>query len=143
MWFDGGHYLTSTCHVANVCEGMILAAEYGQGGEIYFLTDGQPVEFRSFITQLLQTQGLDAGNRSIPRWLAQRVAFASEWAWQTFHLKGVPPLTRATVRVVGEEVTVNDAKARRELGYTSALSRAEGLAAMQSSPSSTISPTHV
>ena len=143
MWFDGGHYLTSTCHVSNVCEGMMLAAECGRGGEIYFLTDGQPVEFRRFITQLLQTQDLNAGNKSIPRWLAQLVASVSEWAWQTFHLKGVPPLTRATVRVIGEEVTVNDTKARRELGYTSAISRAEELAAMQSSSSSTTSPMHV
>ncbi len=142
MWINGGHYLTSTCNVANVCEGMMLAAEHGRGGEIYFLSDGQPVEFRSFITQLLQTQGLDAGTRSIPRWLARFVAATSEWAWQTFHLKGAPPLTRATVRVIGEEVTVNDAKARGELGYTGAVSRTEGLAAMQIPSSASISPTH-
>ncbi len=130
MWIDGGHYLSSTCHVANVCEGMMLAAERGRGGEIYFLTDGQPVEFRSFITALLQTQGLDAGNRSIPRWVAQLIASISEWAWSTFHLRGAPPLTRATVRVIGEEVTVSDAKARRELGYKNVIAREEGLREM-------------
>jgi len=36
MWINGGYYLTSICHVANVCEGMMLAAERGQGGEIAF-----------------------------------------------------------------------------------------------------------
>src|SRR5262249_46121152 len=35
MWIAGGRYRTSTCHVANVVEGMLLAAERGGGGEIY------------------------------------------------------------------------------------------------------------
>src|SRR5690349_21613709 len=26
-WFNGGTYRTSTCHVRNVCEGMVCAAE--------------------------------------------------------------------------------------------------------------------
>jgi nucleoside-diphosphate-sugar epimerase len=52
-WFSGGRYLTSTCHVANCVEGMLLAAEKGRGGEAYFLTDGEPVVFRDFITELL------------------------------------------------------------------------------------------
>jgi hypothetical protein len=40
------------------------------------------------------------------------------------------PLTRFRVRIIGEEVTINDAKARRELGYVGRVARAEGLAAM-------------
>jgi len=41
-WFGGGHHLISTCHVRNVIEGTLLALEKGPGGEIYFLTDGDP-----------------------------------------------------------------------------------------------------
>ena len=129
-WIAGGRYLTSTCHVANVCEGMVLGAQQGRGGEIYFLTDGQPVEFRSFVTAMLRTQGLDPGNRSVPRWLAKAVAPGSEAVWRALNLKGQPPITRSTVRLIGEEVTVDDAKARRELGYKGAVSREAGLAAM-------------
>jgi len=33
-WIDGGNYLTSTCHVANACEGIALAAEHGRAGEV-------------------------------------------------------------------------------------------------------------
>lgn len=129
-WIDGGRYLTSTCHVANVCEGLLLAAERGRGGEVYFLTDGAATEWRGFITALLRTQGLEPGDRSLPRSLARAIAWSGELAWRTFRLKGAPPLTRTTVRLIGEEVTVNDAKARRELGYASAMSRESGLAAM-------------
>jgi nucleoside-diphosphate-sugar epimerase len=54
-WIAGGHYLTSTTHIANVCEGVALALNKGRGGEVYFVTDGAPVSFRSFITSLLGT----------------------------------------------------------------------------------------
>ncbi len=129
-WIDGGRYLTSTCHVANACEGMLLAAERGCGGETYFLTDGPPIEFRCFIAMLLQTQGLQPGEQSIPSWLARAVAWSGEWAWRILRLKGEPPLTRENVVLIGEEVTVNDARARCELGYIGKVSREEGLAGM-------------
>lgn len=129
-WIAGGRYLTSTCHVANVCEGLLLAAERGRGGEIYFLTDGAPIEFRAFITSLVATAGLDPGNRSIPRWLARLLATGTEALWRTLSLPSAPPINRMVVRLMGEEVTVNDAKARRELGYTASVSRQAGLAEM-------------
>jgi nucleoside-diphosphate-sugar epimerase len=31
------------------CTGIALAMEHGRGGEVYFLTDGPPVEFREFL----------------------------------------------------------------------------------------------
>lgn len=127
-WIAGGRYPTSTCHVENACEGLLLAAEKGRGGEIYFLTDGPPVEFRAFLTDLLATQGVVPGGGSLPRGLAVAIARAGEAAWTAFRLPGAPPLTMSLVRVVGEEVTVSDAKARRELGYVGRTTREAGLA---------------
>jgi nucleoside-diphosphate-sugar epimerase len=130
VWFGGGHVLTSTCHVTNVCEGLLLAVERGRGGEIYFVTDGEPIEFRAFLSALLGTQGVTPGARSIPVWLARAAAGGAESAWRLLRLRRELPLTRFRVRIIGEEVTVNDAKARRELGYIGRVTRAEGLAAM-------------
>jgi nucleoside-diphosphate-sugar epimerase len=130
IWIGGGRYLTGTCHVLNACEGVILAAERGRGGEVYFITDGLPIEYRAFVTALLRTQGLEPDDRSVPHWLALAVAWGSEWAWRTFKLRGSPPLTPAILRMVGEECTVNDAKARRELSYTASVTREMGLTAM-------------
>ncbi len=130
-WIAGGHYLTSSTHVLNACEGLCLAAEKGRGGEIYFVTDGAPVEFRGFVTALLDTQGLNPGTREIPRPVARAVAAVGELVWRTFHLAGTPPLTRSLVRVIGEEVTINDAKARHALGYRGHISREAGLQAMR------------
>lgn len=127
-WVNGGKYLTSTCHVTNVCEGMFLASEKGKGGEIYFLTDGKPVEVKEFFTALLKTQGLEPPNKSIPKIVAQIVASAIEIIWRTFKVKGDPPVTKTAIKLMGEEVTVNDAKARKDLGYKGLVSVEEGLA---------------
>jgi nucleoside-diphosphate-sugar epimerase len=127
VWFSGGRYLTSTCHVRNVCEGILCAAAAGRPGEIYFLTDGEPVEFRAFVTDLLRTQGIEPTERSLPFGVAYAAAGALEAAWRWLPLRGHPPITRAALRLIGEEVTVVDAKARREIGYVSHVSRAQGL----------------
>ncbi len=130
-WIGGGRYLTSTCHVRNVCEGALKAAERGQAGEIYFLTDGPPVEFRAFISDLLATAGIEPPVKTIPRFLARAGAATMEGVWRLFGLRGAPPVTRTAVRLIGEQVTVNDAKARRELGYHGSVTREEGLAEMR------------
>ncbi|HEY6173145.1 MAG TPA: NAD-dependent epimerase/dehydratase family protein [Kofleriaceae bacterium] len=123
-WLGGGRYLTSTCHVDNVVEGTLLAAERGAPGAIYFLTDGPPVEFRDFMTRLLATQGVDASRvRDVPVWLARIVAAATSWMKH-------PPVTRTALALVGHEVTVDDSKARRELGYRATTTIEAGLAQM-------------
>jgi nucleoside-diphosphate-sugar epimerase len=129
-WIGGGRYLTSTCHVRNVVEGLLLAAERGRPGEIYFLTDGAPVEFRAFISAQARAHGVEPGGRSVPRGLLYAVAAVSEFAWTTLPLKGAPFITRTAILLAGEEVTVNDAKARRELGYVGRVTREQGLAEM-------------
>jgi len=122
-WIGGGHFQTSTCHVDNVVEGALLAAERGTGGGIYFLTDGEPVDFRDFVTKLIATRGVDAGTKTVPRWVARALAATTAW------MKN-PPVSKLAVAIVGGEVTVDDRKARRDLGYSSAMSRERGLAEM-------------
>jgi len=126
-WIGGGHHLTSTCHVKNVIAGMLLAAEKSPGGQIYFLTDGEPVEVRGFLTQLLRTAGVTPGNGSLPRWVARVGAYLAELTWRLFRIAGEPPVTRSAVRLIGEEVTVSDEKARRELGYIPVITLEAGL----------------
>lgn len=130
-WVGGGNYMTSTCHVANCVEGMLLAAEKGRGGEAYFLTDGAPINFREFITAMLKTQGVDPGNKKIPFGLALGLATVSEALWNFFRLPGNPLITRQEVLLAGQEVTVSDAKARRELGYEGRMTREAGLREME------------
>ena len=41
----------------------MLGAEKGRPGGVYFVTDGEPVVFRDFITELLGTQGVEVPDR--------------------------------------------------------------------------------
>ncbi len=56
-WVGGGRNVTDTAHVDNVVEGLLLAAEKGRPGEAYFVTDGEPVVFREFVTAMLRDPG--------------------------------------------------------------------------------------
>lgn len=129
-WIGGGRYPTSTCHVANVCEGVILAAERGQAGAAYFLTDGAPVETRAFVSALLRSAGVEPPDKTVPLWAARAGAWAAEAWWRLWRKQGAPPVTRSAVQLFGREVTVSDARARRELGYVAKKTVTEGLAEM-------------
>ncbi|MET0390706.1 MAG: NAD-dependent epimerase/dehydratase family protein [Polyangiales bacterium] len=127
-WVGGGHALTSTCHVKNVCAGLLAAAERGKPGEAYFVTDGPPVSYREFIGGQLQALGRDVAHaRVLPLSAARVGARALEAYWTWANRPGEPLLTRTAVELIGSQVTVRDDKARRELGYRPVITREQGL----------------
>ena len=126
-WVGGGRHLTSTTHVANAVHGLLLAADRGRPGEIYFVTDGPPIEFREMLTRLLATAGVAPPDRSISPPAARVAAAVLEGIWAGFGLRRTPPATRTAVAVLSQECTVSDAKARRELGYEPVVDRDRGL----------------
>jgi nucleoside-diphosphate-sugar epimerase len=73
-WIGGGGHLTSTTHVDNCVEGLVLAADKGTPGAAYFVTDGEPVEFRAFTTALLAARGVTPPDGSVPGPVARAAA---------------------------------------------------------------------
>jgi nucleoside-diphosphate-sugar epimerase len=130
-WVGGGRNVTATTHVDNVVEGLLLAAERGRPGEAYFVTDGEPVVFRDFVTEMLRTQGVEPPGRSIPAWTAAPVAGLAEAAWKLLPLPGAPPMTRFRAWLLTQECTIETGKARAELGYEPIVSRERGLAGLR------------
>lgn len=130
-WIGSGEHTTSTCHVDNLVRALWLAAVHPAANGTYFVTDGEPIVFREFLTEMMATQNVALPSKSVPRWLAAIVARSSEWAWRTFDREGKPPVTRMVVTLLGGEVTVNDSKIRRELGYSATRTRAEGMQALR------------
>jgi nucleoside-diphosphate-sugar epimerase len=127
-WVGGGRNVTDTTHVDNVVEGLLLAAERGNPGEAYFVTDGEPVVFREFVTALLQTQGVEPPGRSLPAWTAAPLARVAETAWKVLPLRGEPPMTTFRSWLLTQECTIDISKARTELGYAPVVTREQGLA---------------
>ena len=117
-WVGGGRQLTSTTHIDNTVEGLLLAAERGRGGRAYFVTDGAPVVFREFVGELIATQGVTPPTGSVPAPVARAVAAVGETAWKLLPLPGSPPLSRFASWVPSLECTLDDHRARAELGYT-------------------------
>jgi nucleoside-diphosphate-sugar epimerase len=127
VWIGGGGHRTSTSHVDNVIEGLMLAAERGQGGGVWFVTDGEPVVFKEFMSDLLATRDVKIPDRSVPFAVAQQAAAAAETAWRHLPLPGSPPLTRMAVWASGLETTIDISRARRELGYVPVRTIEDGL----------------
>jgi nucleoside-diphosphate-sugar epimerase len=130
-WIGGGTYLTSTTHIANLCSAVELALVNGRGGGAYFISDGAPVEFRTFISALLETQGLVVPDKSVPRAVVRTVAAVGELLGLISGGRIVPPLTLQSYATSAVEVSLNIDKARRELGYAPVISRKEGLAELR------------
>ena len=116
-WIGGGRHRTSTTHVDNVVEGLVLGATKGASGAAYFVTDGTPVVFRDFVTRLLATQGVEAPGRSLPKPVARALAATCETAWTRLPLPGDPPMTRLVYWLSALETTIDITRARTELGY--------------------------
>jgi nucleoside-diphosphate-sugar epimerase len=130
-WIGGGRHLTSTTHVDNTVEGLWLGATRGRPGEVYFVTDGDPVVFRDFVTELLATQGVTAPDKEAPPAVVRTMAPVLEGLWSVLGRKGPPPVTRLTYWLSAQECTINISKAREELGYVPVKTRDEGMAELR------------
>jgi nucleoside-diphosphate-sugar epimerase len=131
-WVGGGRHLTATTHIENTVEGLWLGATKAPAGGVYFVTDGEPVVFRDFLTDLLGTQGVEIPDKSAPAGVANAAATASEWLWRRLKRPGNPPLTRFSVWVSSQECTIDISCAERDLGYRPVRTREEGLRQMRS-----------
>jgi nucleoside-diphosphate-sugar epimerase len=126
-WIGGGRHLTSTTHVDNAVEGLVLGAARGKPGGVYFVTDGEPVVFREFISDLLSTGGVEAPDRNLPAPAARFLAGAGEGVWRALRLKRAPPLTRLAYWLSAQECTIDISRARAELGYEPVRTIADGM----------------
>lgn len=130
-WIGGGRHLTSTTHVDNTVEGLVLGATRGAPGGVYFVTDGEPVVFRDFVTRLLATRGVTPPGRNTPAPVARVAAAACEGAWRALRLKSTPPLTRLAFWLSALETTIDISRARSDLGYEPVRTIDDGLAELE------------
>lgn len=130
-WIAGGRHLTSTTHVANVLEGLMLGAERGRPGRAYFVTDGEPVVFRDFVCDLLATQDVDVPDREAPAALVRALAAVGETVFGALRIRRPPPVTRLAYWLTALETTIDITRAREELGYRPVMSIPDGMAELQ------------
>ncbi|MEP7127202.1 MAG: NAD-dependent epimerase/dehydratase family protein [Byssovorax sp.] len=131
-WLDGGRARTSTTHVDNLVHALVIAVSEADpermAGRAYFVADDGERTIREFLTALAKTAGVDLGPRSVPSVVARPAARIIEGIWRTLGVKRAPPMTRFAIDMMSSTVTVQTARARRELGYAPVITVDEGLA---------------
>ena len=130
-WIGGGSHRSAITHVDNAVEGLWLGATKAPAGSVYFVTDGDPVVFKDFVSTMIATQGVRTPDKTIPLGVAKALAAASEGAWRRLKRPGRPPLTRFAVWASGMECTIDISRARSDLGYQPVKDQATGLAEMR------------
>lgn len=133
-WVEGGAVLTSTCHVRNLCEAILRALDHENARGVYFVTDGPPLDVKTFLSALVRAVGVEPSGGNMPLWVGLLLANVVEAVWRVLRLRSVPPVTRTAILLMGNEMTVNDARIRRELDYRPAISREQGLLALTPPP---------
>lgn len=131
QWVDGGKQAMSSCHVDNLCDALILAADRGRGGQAYFVADNEESTLKSFISALLSTRGVTVADKAVPFRVAWVMAGLMGATWRLLRLKGHPPITRQMLRLIGKPFTIRTDKIRTELGYSPRTTMSNGLAAMR------------
>ncbi|MGV8955315.1 MAG: NAD-dependent epimerase/dehydratase family protein [Cypionkella sp.] len=130
-WIDGGHYATSSTHIANLCVGVDRALAKGRGGEAYFITDGAPWEFRALISAMLAAKGITPPDKTVPRWLLRTMATVGDALTNRTDGGVTLPITMQSFATSAVEVTLDITKAQTELGYRPVISIEQGLAEMR------------
>jgi nucleoside-diphosphate-sugar epimerase len=135
MWIGGGTAMTSTTHVDNLVHAIELALTNGRGGEAYFILDDGTISMKEMISGMAASRGLTLPDKSIPAWAADLGGMLCETIWSLFPLKGAPPLTAHAAMVMSRDCTLDDRKARAELGYKPVVTVAAGLKALKAANS--------
>ena len=100
------------------------------GADFFLGLSGPKVLTEAMVSRMAASRGIELGERSIPRWLADAAGWLCEASWRALPLPGEPPLTRHAAMLMSRDCVLNDAKARRELGYQPVVGVDTGLAAL-------------
>jgi nucleoside-diphosphate-sugar epimerase len=126
---DGGSIELDLTYVDNVVEALVLCGTTNASacGEIYNITNQEPVAFIQVLHQLFDLLQLPLKTKALSFTTAYRLAFGMELLAKVLPGDNEPLLTRYTVGVLGRSQTLDITKAVTNLGYAPKVSLTEGL----------------
>lgn len=130
--------LIDTVYIDNAADAHLLAAERlapgsALAGQVYFISQGEPVPMWEMVNRLLQAVGAPPVTRAVPVPLALALAWGFETAHRLLRRAGEPRLTRFVVHEMSTAHWFDISAARRDLGYAPRVSIAEGLERLRAS----------
>jgi nucleoside-diphosphate-sugar epimerase len=120
----------NTIYIGNLVEAVFLAAQRPEAvGQIYNLTDGEPVSKRRFIEGIADGVGVPRPRPvRVPLWIARILAWWQESRARRRNSPKPPRLTQGRLKFLGLNLDFSIDKARRELGYRPRYSFDQGMA---------------
>ncbi len=118
VYFGSGDQALNCIYVKNLVHGIFLAAENPAAiGEVFNLTDGQPVSKKQFVGRVAELAGLKPPARRIPRGVAKVLAAVVEGVAKRRGARNAPIINQARYKFLALNLDYSIEKARRVLGY--------------------------
>jgi nucleoside-diphosphate-sugar epimerase len=127
-----GKNLVDTVYIDNAAQAHLLAADALEkkpelSGNIYFISQGDPVPLWDMINHILETAGLAPVRRSVPRAMAWLAGMLIESAYRIFNVRKEPRMTRFLADELARSHWFDISAAGKDLGYAPKISIKEGL----------------
>jgi 2-alkyl-3-oxoalkanoate reductase len=117
-YFGSGEQALNCIYVKNLIHAIFLAAESPAArGEVFNLTDGEPVSKIRFVSRVAELAGLRHPTRHIPLGLARLLATVVEGGAKLRGARNAPLINKARFKFLGLHLDYSIAKAQRILGY--------------------------
>ncbi len=121
-----------TIYIDDAADAHILAADKLQqnhelSGNIYFISQDEPVLAWDMVNALLKAAGCGPVKKTVPFRVAWLAGALLEFIYITFRLSGEPYITRFMAEAVSQSHWFNISAAKKDLGYRPKLTTAEGL----------------
>jgi nucleoside-diphosphate-sugar epimerase len=127
-----GNNLVDTVYIDNAADAHILAADRLMknpqlSGNIYFISQGNPIVLWEMVNRILDAASLPPVKRSISRPMAWWMGAFLEMFYKTFRIRKEPQMTRFLAEELATAHWFNIDAAKRDLGYFPRVSIEEGL----------------
>jgi len=128
---DGSNKVDIT-YVENAADAHLQAADHLRegspvAGQVYFISQGEPVVLWDFINQILERLGIPRVTKSISYGAARSIGAVLEMVHALFCLHAEPRMTRFLAAQLAKSHYFDISKAKRDFGYSPRITTAQGL----------------
>ena len=127
-----GRNRVDTIYIDNAAQAHVLAADKllenpGLSGNVYFISQDEPILLWEMVNHILKAGGNPPVTRSVPAGLARFAGALLEFFYKTFKISGEPQMTRFVAGELSTSHWFDISAARQDLGYAPEVSTEEGL----------------
>jgi 2-alkyl-3-oxoalkanoate reductase len=135
-----------TIYIDNAARAHVLAMQALEknpaiSGQIYFISDDDPIRLWEMVNRILDAGGCPPVSRRISPRTAYAIGTVLELVYRTFNLKREPKMTRFVARELATAHWFDISAAKRDLGYAATVSIDEGMRRLKAWLVESASPT--